>query len=94
MTQDFSLITLVEKHENEKNLKILKCDPKPITNIFFYEHGEILNLNNSIKLHNAFIENNIINKKNFFLLKDPREDEYWKDVFFYYYYFFLYLFLF
>ena len=67
------------KHENIP-VEELKVQSKPITSTFFYDHGKVLNLEDSKKLHLAFIANNYIEKTTYELKDDPRQSQ-WRTIF-------------
>ena len=67
------------KHENIP-VEELQCKSKPITSTFFYDHGKVLNLEDSKKLHLALLENNYIEKTSYELIDDPRQSG-WRKIF-------------
>ena len=59
----------------------LQIKSKAITSTFFYDHGKVLSLEDSKKLHFALIENQYIDKTSHELLNDPRQSD-WRTIVF------------
>jgi hypothetical protein len=66
------------QHENIP-VQEYQCKSKPINKTFFNDHGKVLSLEDSNKLHTSLLEYGYIDKNNYELIDDPRQSN-WRDI--------------